>query len=240
MIAVGPHTRTLQRDLAARYNGPMLRPTWWDRCKLDKHGLTTYRFNRPGQDPTGLLSLAFATHPTDGTRVVVHDFWAADDRAAAAMFAFLGRHNSRIRTVEFQRTGLPPHPQLLHNLHRVGSATARSWHPWMLRVLDVAGAVRLRGWPADLDMVIPLEVGAEDGEAPERYTLRIASGAGELTPTTREPRARLTRRQFAVWYAGGYRTTTAATMAGVRGEPGDLAALVRATGEREPWLPDHF
>lgn len=233
-------TRLLQRELAARWNGPMLRPEWWDGWKQDKHGLASYRFNLPGQKPAGLLSLAYSQHPTDGTHVVVHDFWADNDRVTAAMFAFLGRHNSRIRTVEFQRTGLPPHPLLLHNLHRFGSATAQSWHPWMLRVLDLKGAVRARGWPDDLDMTIPVEVGADDAEPPERFMLRIKASTGELAPTTCPGGVRMTRRQFAVWYAGGYSTATAAAMAGVRGDRSDLASLVLATGEREPWLPDHF
>jgi predicted acetyltransferase len=235
-----PHTRSLQRELAARWNGPVLRPEWWDCWKQDKNGLTTYRFNQPGHPPTGLLSLVFTNHPTGGTRIVVHDFWAADARVAVAMFGFLGRHTSRIRTVEFQRTGLPPHPQLVHNLHRAGSASAHNWHPWMLRILDVAEALRLRGWPTELDLTIPIELDGDPGDPPEQFTLRISSGAADVAPTTLEAAVRLTRRQLAVWYAGGYRTTTAAALAGVRGEPRALATLIRTTAEREPWLPDHF
>ncbi|MGH3755692.1 MAG: sterol carrier protein domain-containing protein [Pseudonocardiaceae bacterium] len=63
---------------------------------------------------------------------------------------------------------------------------------------------------------------------------------GELAPSACEGRLRLTRRQFAVWYAGGYRTVTAATLAGVRGDPQEVARLVLATADREPWLPEHF
>jgi predicted acetyltransferase len=237
---ISPHTRSLQRELATRWNGPVLRPDWWDSWKQDKNGVTVYRFNPPGEPPTGLLSLAFTNHPTDGTRIVVHDFWAADDRAATGMFAFLGRHTSRIRTVEFQRTGLPPHPQLVHNLHRAGSAIAQFWHPWMLRILDVPQALRLRGWPPELDITIPIELDADHSGPPQRFTLRIESGVAELEATTLEAEVRLTRRQLAVWYAGGYRTTTAATLAGVRGNPRVLATLIGATAEREPWLPDHF
>jgi hypothetical protein len=33
--------------------------------------------------------VAVELHPTEGRQVVVHDFWAATDRAAAAMLAFL-------------------------------------------------------------------------------------------------------------------------------------------------------
>jgi len=235
-----PDTAALQRELAARWNGPLLRPHWWDPWKQHKLGLVSYRFHRRGHRPAGLLSMAFTDHPTEGTRIVVHDFAAADHDIARAMFAFLGRHNSRVQTVEFQRTGLPPHPQLPHHLRRAGAGAAHVRHPWMLRVLDLQAAIRLRGWPAHLDLTLPLEIDTDHGGPGERFTLRIVSGAGELVPSTRAGRVRLTRRQFAVWYSGGYRTVTAAAMAGVLGDPTDLTSLVGSTAEREPWLPDHF
>jgi predicted acetyltransferase len=97
-------TQRMQHQLAAHWNGPWQRPPWWESWQQDKHTLlASYRFTLPGQEPTGLLSLAVELHPTEGRQVVVHDFWAATDRAAA-MLAFLGRHNSRIPTVAFQRT----------------------------------------------------------------------------------------------------------------------------------------
>ncbi|MGH3799929.1 MAG: sterol carrier protein domain-containing protein [Pseudonocardiaceae bacterium] len=72
----------------------------------------------------------------------------------------------------------------------------------MLRVLDLGQAVRLRGWPDDLDITIPLDVTTDTGDTTERFTLRITAGKGELAPSACEGRLRLTRRQFAVWYAG--------------------------------------
>jgi len=114
-----PQTISLQHESAAHWNGPWQRPAWWRDWQHRQHPhLSTYRFHRPGHEATGLLSLAVETHPVDGRRVVVHDLWARDGRAAAAVFAFLGRHDSRIAAVAFQRTGLPPTPVLLHNLHR--------------------------------------------------------------------------------------------------------------------------
>lgn len=50
----------------------------------------------------------------------------------------------------------------------------------------------------------------------------------------------MARRQFAVLVRGGYRTATAATLAGVRSDPQEVARLVLATADREPWLPEHF
>ncbi|MFE0055411.1 GNAT family N-acetyltransferase [Streptomyces sp. NPDC059003] len=233
--------RSLHNELATAWNGTWQRPDWWEQWQQQHHPeMSTYRFNRPGREPTGVLSVAGERHPSEGRQLVVYDFWAADQEVAAAMFAFLGRYNSRIPTVAFQRTGLPPAPMLLHHLHRCGSLAARSWHPWMLRVLDVRQAVQLRGWPDEVDLALPIEVVTEDRESTERFMLQISGGKGELTPTTREGQLTLTRGQFAVWYAGGYRSTAAAALAGVDADPAPLARLLMATAEREPWLADYF
>lgn len=231
----------LRNELAARWNGTWNRPDWWEDWQQQRHPeVSTYRFTRAGGEPAGVLSVATERHPTDGQQLVVHDFWAADHAVAAAMFAFLGRHQSRIPTIAFQRAGLPPGPLLSHHLDRAGALTARSWHPWMLRVLDPREAVRLRGWPEKVDLAVPVEIVTEDRARTERFLLQVAGGAGELTPTACDGQLTLTRGQFAVWYAGGYRTVTAAALAGVSGEPAALTRLLAATAEREPWLADHF
>ncbi|MEU8759861.1 GNAT family N-acetyltransferase [Streptomyces sp. NPDC048659] len=233
--------RLLQNDLAAWWNGTWQRPEWWPEWQQGKHpGLATYQFSRPGQEPTGVLSVANEHHPIEGRQVVVHDFWATDQDTGSAMLAFLGRHNSRIPTVVFQRTGLPPAPLLLHRLDHPGSLTARSWHPWMLRILDLRQAVRLRGWPDEVSATLPIEIVTESGETTERFMLRITDGKGDLEPTTHAGRITLTRGQFAVWYAGGYRSTVAAALAGVAAPPLTIARFLAATTEREPWLADHF
>ncbi|MGW3815321.1 GNAT family N-acetyltransferase [Streptomyces sp. NPDC005046] len=52
----------LQREFAARWNGPWSRPGWWAEWQQQEHpDLTGYQFNRPGQQPTGVLSLASNT-----------------------------------------------------------------------------------------------------------------------------------------------------------------------------------
>lgn len=98
----------------------------------------------------------------------------------------------------------------------------------------------VRGWLADLNATVPIEIENENG-AWDRYVLQITAGSAEISPTHTEGKVTLTRRQLAVWYAGGYRTVASARMAGVRAASEKaLATLIRSTTELEPWLPDHF
>lgn len=229
----------LQHQLARQWNGPVHRPAWWTRWKQDKSNLTSYRFARTGHTTAGLLTLATKRHERHGMSLVVHDFWAASQPVAAAMLAFLGRHNTRARTIEFRRGALPPYPTLLHGL-RHHRTTADAWHPWMLRILNISEAIRLRGWPADLTTAVPIEIENETGDW-GRWLFQVKAGAAEIVPTRVSGQVSFTRRQLAVWYAGGYRSTTSARMAGVHAlSEQALATLVRSTTEGEPWLPDHF
>ncbi|GAA1520858.1 GNAT family N-acetyltransferase [Sphaerisporangium rubeum] len=229
----------LQRELARQWNGPVHRPTWWTRWKRDKGNLITYRFARPGQPTTGLLSLTTKRHERHGMSLVVQDFWAAGQSTAAGMLAFLGRHNTRARTITFRRGTLPPYPTLLHGL-RHHRTIAEAWHPWMIRILDIPEAVRLRGWPRDLTTAVSIEIENETGGW-GRWVLQVRAGTAEIVPTHVEGQVTFTRGQLAVWYAGGYRSTTSARMAGVHAvSEKALATLVRCTAEFEPWLPDHF
>ncbi|MFJ3495700.1 enhanced intracellular survival protein Eis [Streptomyces sp. NPDC086091] len=229
----------LQHRLARHFNGPLHRPAWWNRWKQRKSSLTPYRFARPGHPTEGLLTLATERHERHGMSLVVHDFWADSQPAAAAMLAFLGGHNTRARRIVFRRGVLPPYPTLLHGL-RHHRTTADAWHPWMIRILDIPRAIRLRGWPADLTTVVPVEIETETGDW-SRWMFQVKAGAADITPTQVVGQVALTRRQLAVWYAGGYRSTTSAHLAGVRATSQNaLTALVRSTTQFEPWMPDHF
>jgi predicted acetyltransferase len=233
----------VQAELAADWNGPVQRPQWWWDWKHDQHSLTTYQFRSPAGGVEGVLSLATTRQPLRGATVVVHEFWAADADAATAMLAFLGRHHSRCDTVEFRRAALPPHPILLHGLkrHRV---TAHSWHPWMLRLLDIPAALTMRGWPRETELTVTIDIQDGDGPLHRRYRFTIANGAATVRASEgriADPIVRFDPRQLATWYAGGYHTTAAARFDGVHTSSDEtLTQLVHATGGREPWLPDLF
>ncbi|CAO5151104.1 GNAT family N-acetyltransferase [Frankia sp. AiPs1] len=243
-ITHGPYqdVATLQHQLAGQWNGPWQRPQWWDGWQQQTHPqLAHYRAHDLDGRTAGFVSLAFDRDQQGERKVVVHDFWASNAASATALLGFLGRFHSRIPTVAFQRTALPPGAELLEQLHRAGSAQARHWHPWMLRILDPAEAVRLRGWPPHLTADLPLTITEGTGRS-RAYTLSIDGGKGRLLPNGQHPpgACTMTMRQLTVWYAGGYRTATAATLAGVDGTREAVTALVALTCDREPWLTEYF
>ncbi|WP_149826385.1 GNAT family N-acetyltransferase [Streptomyces tailanensis] len=228
----------LQRRLARQWNGPVIRPDWWSAWMDDKRQLTTYEFG--SAQTTGVLSFSTTRSERHGMDLTVHDFWAGDEETVGEMMAFLADHHTRAAVIHFRRSVLPPYPALLHNLHRY-RLTAQAWHPWMLRVLDLREAVRLRGWPADVDLTVPVEIESENGENWDQHLLEVKDGVGQITTTHTAGGVRLTRRQLAVWYAGGYRTAAAARLAGVAARSDEtLTRLVRSTADLEPWLPEHF
>lgn len=229
----------LQRRLARQWNGPVLRPHWWPTWIDDKQQLTAYRFG-PAHSTTGLLTLSMKRSERHGMHLTVHDFWAADENTVGEMMAFLGSHHTRAPAIHFRRSALPPYPTLLHNLHRY-RLTPEAWHPWMLRILDIQEAVRLRGWPDDVDITVPVDIESENGQTWDHYLLEVKGGAGQITKTRTAGDVRLTRRQLAVWYASGYRTAATARLAGVVARYDEaLSGLIRTTEQHEPWLPDHF
>ncbi|WP_431968616.1 hypothetical protein [Actinacidiphila sp. bgisy160] len=131
--------------------------------------------------PVPVFAWTVTADDRHGMNLTVHDFWATDPDTAAAMLAFLGRHNTRAELIEFRRGALPPLPTLLHNLHR-HRAQAQSWHPWMLRILDIPAAISARGWPADIDAALPIGIENATGDSIDRYLLQIAGGKAELPP----------------------------------------------------------
>ncbi|MFF2148774.1 enhanced intracellular survival protein Eis [Kitasatospora sp. NPDC058190] len=232
----------MRAGLAPDWNGTLTRPAWWNDFLIEHHGAQTYEFtSTAGDTPAGQLTLATTRHPQRGAQLTVHGFWAADPDTTAAMLAFLGRWDSRIPTIRFERTALPPHPLLLHTLPRSTLLTTHAQPPWMLRLLDVEEAIRQRGWPADLDLRIGIEIGTRDGSGQDHYLLEITKGTAQLTPASpADTEVAFTRAQFTLWYAGAFGSTAAALLAGVCGAPEALTALIRATCEREPWLTEHF
>lgn len=170
-------------------------------------------------------------------RLRVSDFFALTPAANAALVAMLGTWANVAPTIVMRLADRDPATLLAP----FANATVEARDPWMLRILDAAGAVAARGWPPHLcgsvdfaldDAVCPWNTGSWrlvlDG-GPGRLE---AGGSGAVRPTM---------RGFAVLYAGAASPALlrrAGLLAG--GDAVSDAFLAAASGSPPPTLLDSF
>jgi predicted acetyltransferase len=111
---------------------------------------------------------------------------------------------------------------------------------WLLRIVDVCGALAARGYPQGAEVEVHLEVRdtllpANDG----RFVLTIANGQGEVREGGRGG-LRVDVRGLATLYSGHLSPEELRATGLLDGEPRDLAAAALAFAGPAPWMPDMF
>jgi predicted acetyltransferase len=104
--------------------------------------------------------------------------------------------------------------------------------PWMLRVVDPAGAVAARGWAADVDVAFRL-VDTDGGE--RGWRLQVTDGQGRLEPNDGATTRLHTRGSALLWAGAG---TDVLRRTGLLDGP--LPGADAAFAGPEPLLRDHF
>lgn len=177
----------------------------------------------PGYDATG--------------RVDVDDFVTVTAAATEALLAVLGGWASVARTIVVKVSGVDP----LALSSAVRHAPVHDNSPWMLRLVDAAGAVAARGWPPALAGAVDVDLVDREcpwNAGPHRLVLsggeaRLESGGSGLF--------RLPPRGLALWYAGAA-TPRVLRRAGLLtgGDDRGDALLRQATAGPAPVLLDYF
>lgn len=232
--AVDPSTHRIRSWEPVRFDDPRLRSVaeamavgvdghlragdqWWGRISRLWETDSANRFAYVGVDGAGAAAAAVVYAYADSSE---HMYELAVDLVAgrtvgdvAAALAFLATHGTTAGTMV---TTLPP--DLLHLLvpdaARIG--VRRSW-PWMLRVVDVAGAFVARAWPESALGTVTLVV--DDPVCPWNegiWSLAFEDGSATCQQLVTEPVDALTIR------------TDAAGLAALFG--GVPASLLVATG----------
>jgi predicted acetyltransferase len=172
----------------------------------------------------------------DGYDLAVTDVAALTPRAARRILAFFAGHGSLAGEVRWA-TG-PGDPLLALLPERRFALELRD--EWMLRVLDVPGALAARGYPAGAAGEVHLAV--EDGLAPENagpWVLSVAEGRGRAERGG-EGRLRASVRGLAALYSG-YRAARQLALAGwLEGDEASLAAADLLFAGPSPWMADNF
>lgn len=177
----------------------------------------------PGYDETG--------------KITVFDLMCLTPDATAALLSMLGGWTSVAPTIVLR---MPDDDPALFMISAVGAKVVKR-QPWMLRVVDVAGAMAARGWPSYLTGSVDLDV--VDGPCPWNagtHRLVLDGGVGRLEPGGRGD-VRVTERGLGLLYAGAADPALlrrAGMLSG--GEPRDDEFLRAAFAGPRPALLDYF
>jgi predicted acetyltransferase len=232
----GVDARDLQAGLAARWSGPLARPGWWWQWRNPAPWDAVERVGwREDGRLTGLAELRIDHR---GRRILVRELWAATPDAVAGLAGHLGAHRAQLDHALFAAGCQPAEPDLLWRL-APGELRTRATSPWLLRLLDVPGALAARGWPQDASARLELEVADPWEGGPRRLVLDVGAGGAEVAEGGRG-RVWIEVGALAAWYAGGLPAARAAVLGMARGSADDLAAMDRLTSDRPVWLPDRF
>jgi predicted acetyltransferase len=179
-------------------------------------------------DPDSFVYLAddgVVVYGWEGTDLAVDLLWAQSEDTMRSFWSLVGSGSSVARTVYAHLS--PEDPVFWVLPEEAGHEVTR--HGWMLRVLDVAGALAARGYPAGVEQSLVLQVEDAESEANSgTWRLSVAGGTGRAERVERSAAEGgalwLSARGLAALYAG--RPVAALRRAGLAagGEEGDEAA----------------
>jgi predicted acetyltransferase len=172
-----------------------------------------------------------------GFGITVHELVAADARADVTLWRHLGSHAAQVDELTVLAAPLDALALLLPEqvVELVGV------NRWMTRVVDAAGAIAARGYPAGVRAEVHLHLA--DRLAPwndGRYVLRVEGGEGKLSPGGTGD-VQLSVNALASLYTG-WASAPVLARAGLvhHASDRDLAALDAAFAGPRPYLFDNF
>jgi predicted acetyltransferase len=172
-----------------------------------------------------------------GFGITVHELVSADARAEVTLWRHLGSHAAQVDALTVLAAPLDELALLLPEqvVELVGV------NRWMTRIVDAAGAIAARGYPAGVRAEVHLQLA--DRLAPwndGRFVLRVDGGEGKLSPGGTGD-VHLSVNALASLYTGwaSARVLAAAGLVHHAGER-DLAALDAVFTGPRPYLFDNF
>lgn len=204
-------------------------PALWHTLLRWTHGGESAAFlaRSPAGEPRGHLVLD-TRH--DSPEVSVRELLGLEPDATRALLAHLAGYRGIFETARWPGGSFDPTAHLLR-----GGPSQSQAEPLMVAVLDPAGALVARGYPAGLTARLQLEV-----EGSGALVLDLdGSGAGRVTPGGTGA-IRLTRRALAPLYTGFAGPRALRVTGGIEAPDDRLGALEAAFAGPSPWLADRF
>ncbi|MCH8309281.1 MAG: GNAT family N-acetyltransferase [Chloroflexi bacterium] len=166
----------------------------------------------------------------------VRDLCVLTQGAALRLLRFFADHRSTIDTISWN--GSPADP-LVHLLGEQVAQPTRT-RDWVLRIIDVQGALAGRGYPRGYEGELHLKVDDEllpwnDGS----FVLKVAGGRGEVYKGGRGD-LKIGIRGLASLYSGHLTPSEINTLGGLEGTDSAMADASLMFASPRPWMADHF
>ena len=166
----------------------------------------------------------------------VRDLCVLTQGAALRLLRFFADHRSTINSVSWN--GSPTDP-LVHLLGEQIAQPTRT-RDWVLRIIDVQGALAARGYPQGYEGELHFAVDDEllpwnDG----RFVLKVAGGRGDVYKGGRGD-LKIGIRGLASLYSGHLTPPEIKTLGGLEGTDFAMADASLMFASPRPWMADHF
>ena len=230
-------------DFATDVNGCLeRRESSWERKRFLWRDRDAYVF----EDAQGAIRGYLFYRQVDGAHSqlggdfdLVVDDWAATTRdAALGLLRMLGDWCSQVDAITLRGGG--DHPVLLVLPEQVFDPLAEI--RWMTRVVDPEAAVAERGFPAGLDLEVPLQLHDDAWPATRGdFVLSVQKGRGALARAASTAGPRLDVNGFSSLFTGWAGSAALARAGRLTGGSADeRAALDAAFGGPTPWMAEEF
>jgi predicted acetyltransferase len=221
--------------------GNLDRPSWMWKFRLEPKDKRPLRFlaQRDGQTEGYVVY-------TQGSRfepLSILDVCVLTPAAGRRLLTLFAGYRSMIERLVWN--GGPADPllyllreNLIAGMH--GKATVKHPHEWMLRIVDVAGALEARGYPAGINLKLHLDV--RDDVLPtnnRRFVLEVADGRASVREGG-QGNIQLGVRELAMLYTGFMAPVELRAIGAISGTDADLALAGALFGGPRPWIADMF
>ena len=233
-----PAVTALYEAQAPAYPGFLDRGRYiWPRLTKERFGKAAYGLLFEGDD--GLEGYVYyRKHPNPGSRAQLEltDCVARTSAAWRRIWVALRDQGTMVESIKLWTAANDP----LLVAFPDPRFSLRVWETWMLRVCDVESALRARGYPTGLDVVLDFDV--RDAAIPDNaghWRLRIRDGEGHIERGG-SGTIRLDTRALASLYAG-FTTPEAMSALDLLDAPADARAkLTAAFAGPQAWMREMF
>jgi predicted acetyltransferase len=226
------------REVARTRSGFLDRgPHSWRRVREPREMAKAPRLGFVVRGPGGIEGYTYLSQsgPDTARELVVYDLIALTPAALTRLVAFFADHRSTFTRLVAHGTAaeawLLLAPERVFRIEHVDH--------WMLRLVDVPGALAARGYPP-LELAVDLDV--TDRSLPEnsgRYRLEVADGRVQVTRGG-SGAVSLDERALATLFSGYATPAELARLGSVRGDAASLARLGALFAGPPPTMSDYF